>query len=226
MKRLSLVLLAVVLLGGCYRQQHRPRLIVILLDTSGSIEPDAEAQCMDAISKLVQKIDRGDRVSIIPITGDAEVQSTGRVLRFEKPPHRTAYDADLIQFSRQVQQSLQEFRARVIAKPTSKTDIFGGIRMAAEEFAAAPAYDGNLIIFSDFIEDDGQVDFKIDRRLRTKEAANQYAIQTYKSSSEGRFMRKTYLGLLQSRDLQGLDRPRREAIREFWVEYFKTSGGN
>ena len=225
MNRLLLIALAAMLLSSCSRRQHPPRLVVILLDTSGSIEPDAEQECMDAIVKLVERIDRGDRVSIIPITGDADVQSTGRILRFQKPLERAAYDVDLIRFSKQVQQSLAEFRTQVISRPTSKTDIFGGIRMGGEEFAAVPAQEGTLIIFSDFIEDDGQVDFKIDRRLHSKEAAIQYAtVEAQASLPTANLPARVHLALLRSKDLRAIDKQRREAIKQFWVQYFKTIG--
>jgi hypothetical protein len=225
MRRLIAVILVSVLLAGCSRQQHRLHHFVILVDTSGSIEPDALAQCMQAISKVAEKADRGTIISVIPITGDSDVESSGRVLRFQKPQDRTAYDADLVQFSKKVQQSLQEFQARVAGKPARKTDIFGSIRMANEELRADAARDGTLIIFSDFLEDDGQVDFSVDRRLRTKEAATQYATMEAKSSfpSVHAFSR-VYLALLRSKELPALDRQRREAIKQFWTEYFKTLG--
>lgn len=225
MNRLLLIAFVVMLFSGCHRRQYSPRLIVILLDTSGSIEPAAETQCMEAISRLVERIDRGDRVTIIPITGDADVQSTGRILRLQKPPNRTAYDADLIGFSRQAQQSLTEFRMHVIASPTGRTDIFGGVRMVAEEFAATPPRDRTLIIFSDFIEDDGQVDFKVDRRLRTKEAAIPYAsVEARASFPTGSLPSKVHLALLRSRELRALDKQRREAIKQFWLQYFNSIG--
>lgn len=225
MSRLMLIVLACMLLAGCARQQHSPSHVVILVDTSGSIEPDAQAQCTGAIAKLVEKSDRGAMITIIPITGDSDVESSGRVLRFSKPLDRTAYDTDLIRFSKEVRQSLKEFQTRVAGRPTSKTDILGSIRMASEELRSGAARDGVLIIFSDFIEDDGRVNFKLDRRLRTKTTASQYAVEEAKASfSTAPIFSRVELALLRSKELRALDRQRRDNIKQFWSEYFKAQG--
>lgn len=222
MNRLFSALLVILLLSGCSRQQHHARLIVILIDVSGSIEPDAQKQCIEAISKLVERIDRGDRVSIIPITGDADVQSTGRILRLQKPTDRSAYNADLILFSKHAQQALHELHAWAISHPSNKTDIFGAIRMATEEFATAPEeHERILIIFSDFIEDDGIVNFKTDRRLEGVRTAVEYARSEAKP---GGITGKAKLGLLESKDLHGLNKQRRQGIRQFWQQYLKSLG--
>jgi hypothetical protein len=226
MNRLMLIILVCMLLAGCTRQQHVSKHFVILVDTSGSIEPDAETACMKSIGKLVEGMERGDTLSVIPITGDADIESTGRVLRFQKPTERAAYDADLVSFSKQAQKSLADFQAWALAHPARKTDIFGGVRMAEEEVGAAPKGQRNvLIIFTDFIQEDGNVDFNSDRRLRTKEAAIQYAATEAKMSfpTEHAFS-QVHLALLRSKELHALDRQRREAIKQFWLEYFRAQG--
>jgi hypothetical protein len=226
MKYLAVSLVALLLLVGCSQQQPAPRQIVILVDISASIEPQAEAECLDAIAKLIAKLNRGDSVSIIPITGDAEVQSTGRVLRFQKPITRAAYDADLIGFSRQVHDSLQALRIQAIGNPSARTDIFGAVRMAMEEFAAGPKeQDRRLIIFSDFIEDDGAVNFNTDRRLMTVKSATSFATDVSKGLPPAPpVSARASLGLLRSKEFHRLTKERREAIRQFWRRYFKSIG--
>jgi hypothetical protein len=222
MSRLMPIILACVLLAGCSRQQHVRKHFVILVDTSASIEPAAEAECIKSIGTLVERMERGDTVSVIPITSDADVQSTGRILRLQKPTDRSAYNADLMLFSKHAQQSLQEMRAWAISHPTGETDIFGAIRMAAEEFAAAPKEQERiLVIFSDFIEDDGTVDFKTDRRVAAAKTAIDYAKSEAKPGAIGA---RGKLGLLQSKELHGLNKQRREGIRRFWQQYLKSLG--
>lgn len=226
MKNLLTVILAILLLAGCSQQQPVPRQIVILVDISASIEPEAENECLEAITKLITRLNRGDSVSIIPITGDADVQSTGRVLRFHKPINRTAYDADLIGFSKQARDSLQALRIQAISNPTSKTDIFGAIRMAVEEFSSGPKQqDRRLIVFSDFIEDDGNMNFNTDRRLSTDKSAINFATQQSKAFSLVTATSiRADLGLLRSKELHALTKERRESIRQFWLEYLKSLG--
>jgi hypothetical protein len=222
MSRLMPIILACMLLAGCTRQQYLPKHFVILIDTSASIEPAAKAECIKSIGTLVERMERGDTVSVIPITSDADVQSTGRILRLQKPTDRSAYNADLMLFSKHAQQSLQEMRAWAISHPTSETDIFGAIRMAAEEFAAArKEQERILVIFSDFIEDDGTVDFKTDRRVADAKTAIDYAKSEAKPSA---FVARGKLGLLQSKELHGLSKQRREGIRRFWQQYLRSLG--
>lgn len=219
-----LMMLCGVLMSACTRQQHPPRHIVILVDTSASIEPQAETECLDAIGRLTAKLDRGDEVSVIPITGDAEVQSTGHVLRFQKPINRSAYDADLIRFSKQVHDSLQTLRIRAIRNPTARTDIFGAIHMGIEELAYRPnEQDRLMIIFSDFIEDDGTVNFSTDHRFAEVPTAMRYANEEAKRIPMGGSS-KASLGLLRSRDLHALSKSRREAIKQFWLQYLRSIG--
>ncbi len=218
------LLLILVLLSGCSRQQQPLRHIVILVDTSASIEPESLNQCINQIATLTSKIERGDTVSVVPITGDADVQSVGRVLRFHKPTDRSAYDADLVRFSKYVQQALQEFRVRTVGSPTSKTDIFGSIRMASDEFATMPGKERALVIFSDFIEDDGEVDFKIDLRLKHLESAAQYAASEANIIPGMHDSTKVFLVPMRSNELIGLSRQRRGAIRLFWLKYFTNRG--
>lgn len=226
MKNALIVILAILLLAGCSQQQPVPKQIVILVDISASIEPQAETECLDAIVKLIAKLNRGDTITIIPITGDADVQSTGRVLRFQKPANRTAYDADLISFSKQVRDSLQVLRIQATNNPTAKTDIFGAIRMATEEFTSgSKERDRRLIIFSDFIEDDEAVNFNSDRRLITTQAAIDFSNERSRAFSPAASVSaRASLGLLRSKELHALSRERREAIRQFWLEYLKCLG--
>src|ERR1700739_3418689 len=203
------IIMFFLLLSGCSRQQHLSKHFVILVDTSASIDARAEEECAHSILKLVEKMDRGDQVTVIPITGDADVQSTGRVLRFQKPVSRTAYDGDLVLFSKQVQKSLADFQSWAISHPAGKTDIFGGIRIAAEEFTTMRD-DNNrfLVIFSDFIEDDGIVDFKSDTRLLTSRTAAKYARQEARTAFVSGISAPVSMGLLRSKELGKLNKGR------------------
>jgi hypothetical protein len=225
MKKLLIVILIVLLLVGCNQQQPVPRQIIILVDISGSIEPESGDACTNAIMKLAEKMERGDRLTVIPITGDADMESTGRILRFQKPIRRTAYDADLLVFSKQVQQSLTAFRVWAMAHPAARTDILGGISVALQEFAARPDQQRRaLIVLSDFIEDDGTLDFKSDRRLATPQTAIRFATQAAADKSVRAYSIHARLGLLHSKELKGLSKERREAISQFWRQYFQVIG--
>jgi hypothetical protein len=225
MKIVLTTILAALLLLGC-KQQHLPTHYVVAIDTSVSIEPEAAAQCIQATLKLAQALNRGDTVTIIPITGDADIESTGRVIRFEKPLNRKPYDADLLEFSKHVQQSLAEFHSWASKHSAARTDIFGAVRMAGEEFATFPKQERIvLVIFSDFLQDDSFVNFSTDRRLSTQASALLFANDEAKQSSSTHIIPAiARLALLRSKELGKLNRQRREAIRNFWMRYFQALG--
>src|SRR5437660_1535786 len=100
-----------------YSKQKERRHIVILPDVSGSIEPSALEQAFKAIDELSGSLRRGDKIAIIPILGDAEAEASGRIIRFEMPMNRQAYDSDLRDFRVKLRSALQQMEARADAHP-------------------------------------------------------------------------------------------------------------
>src|SRR5262249_40947868 len=137
-----------------------------------------------------------------------------------------AYDADLIAFSKHAHDSLQLFRVQATSNPTAKTDIFGAIKMALEELASGPKeQDRELFIFSDFIEDDGTVNFNNDPRLISTTTAIYYAAEKARSSlPRDGLPIHAHLGLLRSKELHVLSKGRREAMKQFWLQYLRSYG--
>jgi hypothetical protein len=169
-KRVLIVSVLAVALFGCGKRE--PRHIVILPDVSGSIDRESLEQAFKAIDELAGQLQRGDRLTIIPILGDAEAEASGKILRFEIPANRQAYDADLRDFQSKLNASLKEMRANALAHPQSKTDILGSITVAAQEFEAMPGKsDRLLVVLSDFIQEDDGVDFRRDGHLTNPASA-------------------------------------------------------
>lgn len=229
MKRIAtfgMVLLLVACLFGCGKQSVvGSQQLVILIDVSDSIEPAAEEQAFGAIDRVIAQRQRGDRIAVIPITGDAQAESSGRVIRFEVPTVRQAYDNDLRDFRNKLKRSLEEFKAAAMANPGAKTDILGAVALAEQEFKfRAGSSKKSLVILSDFIQDDSELNFLKDVRLASKAAAKEFAMQSAKATALDLRGVPIFLGLLRSKDYKGMQRNRREAIQEFWIEYFSSSG--
>ena len=222
MKRwVSLLLLAG--LFGCDKKKHIPEQDVCLIDLSGSIERSSEDDAFTAVDTLISHLERGDAISIIPITGDALNETSGQILRFRFPDRRQAYDADLKSFRNMARSKLRKMHEEALLRPGAHTDILGTIRLAREEFEADRANQQTLLILSDFIQDDRTANFKRDPRLRNPIAARNAAMQIgseYCVTTSGAVL----LGFLGSSDLASLSRERREAIREFWTALFTQSG--
>src|SRR5690242_6134844 len=109
-KRVLIVLVLAVALLGCGKRE--PRHIVILPDVSGSIERESLEQAFKAIDELAGHLQRGDRLTIIPILSDAQAEAQGHILRFEVPANRQAYDVNIKSFKFKTKQSLIEFESK------------------------------------------------------------------------------------------------------------------
>ncbi len=201
----------------------------ILLSCRMSAEALIEAsleQAFKAIDELVGHLKRGDRLTIIPILGDAQAEASGRIIRFEVPISRTAYDSDLRQFSVKIKTSLEEIRSASAMHPGAKTDILGSITLANQELQT----DGkdarrSVIILSDFIQEDDELNFKSDKKLSDLGVATNLSAHMASESALDFHGVPVYLGLLRSNEYARLGRNRRTGIQAFWMSYFKSIGG-
>jgi hypothetical protein len=221
-KNILVAMVLVTALLGCSRQPEKHH-IMIMLDVSGSIEPQAETEVFKALDDLVSHLKRGDKITIIPILGDAQSEVSGRILRFEVPTNRQAYDSDLRHFTDKLRNSMKELKSSTIKHPGSKTDILGSISLAEQEFQSAPRSSKSLlIVLSDFIQDDKELDFRKDGRLKNQSGAKEFARQIATRDNFDLRAMPVYLGLLRSREYTDLSRSRRSGIQEFWIGYFTS----
>ena len=223
MKRLrisALLLLAAV--TGC---SHRvPTATVELIDTSLSITPHAEAAALNAVKGQISSLGRGDTLILIPITGDAENDTGGHILRIQAPTTREPYDADLRRFRENARKQFSDWVATVRAEP-NRTDILGALDAAQQELSTLPRGGiRRLIVVSDFIEDDGTYRFTSDRSLVSLTRARALAARL---RAEHRFTLPGVilcLGRLESNDFAPLSVARKNAIQAFWATYFTENG--
>src|SRR5438445_7648793 len=117
MRRRSLFILSMIgVFLGCSRQPSAPPVhTVFLLDVSASIVKSAEQEAFQAVTEAISRSQRGDTVSVIPITGDADAEAQGQILRFRVPAVRQAYDQDLKRFAQTAKQSLESAQAKAVS---------------------------------------------------------------------------------------------------------------
>ncbi len=215
-------LAALTLFAGC---SHRvPTVTVDLLDTSLSITPRAEHAAENAIFGQIAHMGRGDRLILIPITGDAENDAGGRILRLTAPIERQAYDNDLRRFQADAKKQYAAWLTS-LDPHQMRTDILGTLDVAGQELATV-SKDSNrrLIILSDFLEDDPSYRFVSTRRLVNASRARALAIGL---RMERRFALPgvpVCLGRLESNDFAALSPERKEAVQAFWAEYLSNRG--
>ena len=217
------VVSAVLFLSACREEAHTRQHVVVLVDASASIAPEAFSDAIASAQSLIKHLRRGDALSIIPILGDGS-QTQGKILRFEIALERQAYDADITKVDTAVRNALADLRAAVLRKPMPKTDILGAIDVACEEFSSYRAeVQQTLIIFSDLLEDDGRFDFMTAPELATEATAKRLGQRL--AIEKPRVMKvRAYVGMLRSVDYDRLQTARRRAVVAFWSTLFSRYG--
>lgn len=222
MKASALIIAAAMAAASCSTQASSGRHVVYLVDSSASVTAEARARAVESFEGALQSLQRGDKVAVVPITGDVHGETLGRVLRFELSTRREPYDADRRRLVRDIHERLPDFLASV--SPSTRTDLLGTLRLAAEELQSAPVR--VLVCLTDFVQDDAQFDFNTDRRLASERSAKAFASELGDGFVERFAGVHVYLGSMESTDLTSLSKSRRAAIQAFWVTYFEAQGAN
>jgi hypothetical protein len=209
-------LTGVLLFAGC--DDRTPQTTVVIIDTSLSITPRALRSAFDAVQNQIATLQRGDRLILIPITGDALNDTQGRILRLTAPTCREAYDADMRRFAVQSKKQFAEWAAS-LTPHQKRTDILGTLDIVRQEFAAIPKGTGRLVIVSDFLEDDSSYNFVTSPKFTTVGHANGFAFVLRAERHFSLWGVPICLGRLESTDFAALSPERREAIQAFWMEY-------
>jgi len=97
--------------------------------------------------------------------------------------------------------------------------------LAEQEFhSIAGPSKGVLIVLSDFIHENKDIDFRRDRRLSDRITAKSFATEIAHEMNVNFAGIPVYLGMLRSREFGALRKGQKEGLQEFWTEYFKHSG--
>jgi len=217
-------LITTLLLVGCNDAKQLPRELVIVPDTSASIDPEARRQMFAGIENIALHLRRGDTLTIIPITGDAEADLQGRTLHYVVPSaeNRQAYDVDLRKLDSQIKDDLASLQTDAIAHPDKHTDILGSIRVAIKEFSKKPTGKW-LMVLSDFIQDDQQFNFRKDHRLANESDAITLG-ESISPAEENSPHVHVVLGRLRSKEFSALAPSRQRAINAFWGQMMSSAG--
>jgi hypothetical protein len=220
---LILLTIAILLLFvGC---GHRtPQMTVEVIDTSMSITPRAEKAALSAIEMQIDRMQRGDRLVLIPITGEAANDAGGRILRLSAPTTRESYDTDLRRLREQAKKQLAAWAASLDPHQL-RTDILGTLDAARQELVLSPQGSSRrLIVVTDFLEDDGTYRFVTDGSVLTPARASALAARLRTQRGFQVPGVQLRLGRLESTDFAPLSAQRKQAIDAFWEAYFAEDG--
>ncbi len=210
---------------GCKRQP--PTYTICMLDVSKSITPEGVQDEFKAMDDLVDQMHRDDRLTLIPITGDAMSETSGHILRFIAPIQREPYDHDLVVFRRQAHARIEAMQDSANAHPFKRTDILGTLNVAKQELeepqeSLQRGTERTMIVFSDFIEDDGVYRFAFDPSLASDASARGLAKRLKKEDGFALGDIRIRLRTLPSIDLRSMAPQRQKAIRAFWSDYLSA----
>jgi hypothetical protein len=212
------VLLPFAFILGC--SNRVPTATVELIDTSLSITPRAEKAALHALQDQIDSMNRGDVLILIPITGDAENDAGGRILRLRAPAARESYDADLRRYRDTARTQFTGWVASVGAE-RYRTDILGTLDSARQEIDSLPTNSNrHLVIVSDFLEDDDQYRFVSHPSLATPDRARALAVRLRSQHAFPVQGISLCLGRLESIDFPSLAPQRKRAVQAFWATYF------
>jgi hypothetical protein len=209
-------------LVGCGNRTSETTVDVI--DTSMSITPRAEKAALSAVEEQIDKMQRGDRLVLVPITGDAANDAGGRILRLMAPTTREPYDADLRRFRVEARKQFAAWAAS-LDPHQSRTDILGTLDAARQELAMVPTGSSQrLIVVSDFLEGDGTFRFVTDGSVATPAGARTLAERLRTQHGFNVKGVQLRLGRLESTDYAPLSPQRKKAVDAFWGTYFAAAG--
>jgi hypothetical protein len=212
--KFALIFVLTVFLTACGGQKS----LVFVMDFSESVSAEARAESFEAIQSQAKTLGRGDSITVIPVTSDALIETGGKVLRLEASEIRKLRDKDLREFQAEIEKRLAAMSSNATYK---QTDLLGAMRVAQEEKVNLSVRKRRVfvIILSDLVHSTAQIRFETDAAFANADNSRRYA---EKSGKKGEWNETDiYLGWLESSDLRKMNAPRREAVREFWQEYFK-----
>jgi len=224
MRTLFVTFFVLAVLLGCTKGDQT-RHTVVLLDTSASIKEEAFKNAVEIISELSRRMQRGDCLTIIPISGNTEEEIQGRIIRVVMPVDRQAYDSDVNREREALKRHLERLYIEARKEPPQQTDILGALPIAEQELRLTGKSRKTVILLSDMLQDNAQFNFVTDPRLSSKETAIKLGAAVSNEWDLKFAGTSVALAFLQSQQRTAMARTRIRAITEFWREVFMRSGG-
>lgn len=219
----SILILSLALCVGC-GPANLPRHEVVMPDFTASIDTGAIDEMLNQITKRADALRRGDSLTVIPITGDADVDVHGLIVRLDLPRNRVPYDHDLVQHRLAFRKALERLKVAALQGRFAESDIIGTVGLASQEFASdSPLTIKELVIVSDFVHEEPDLNFQTSPALQDKKTARNLAERLVAQNQSFQHV-NVLLTEAKSPVVARLSKPRRAAIRAFWMAFFERQG--
>lgn len=215
------------LLAGCGDGAAAPNeagppqeLVLFVYDRSGSIANHKLARAQELTGDRVMKLDHGDRIVALELLeaslAEPPERWSQRVPLREYPDERVASDSlARVRFLKNVRDYVRRFTDTTSRDEARGTDILSTLHDVSEDLRAHPELRPTLYIFSDMLQANDRLNFE-------DPAVNPPTAWVQRASEAGTLP-----------DLEGLcvvvvgarvDTQRGQAVKQFWQEYFQTTG--
>jgi len=201
---------------------QQPRLIVILVDMSGSADQARRTVCKEAFEKIYKNLRHGDRVVVGTIASQSYIDFKPAV--DEEIPVKTIWD-NRLQFERNLTHSKEKIRREVNKLLSQKggsllTEILDSLNIADAIFHDEKERQKILVILSDMIQDSKE--YKFDKDKMTDEYIQKIIRHRRKNNLMPSLTGvKVYVAGASAADSNTF-----RAIETFWTRYFAESGAD
>ncbi len=201
--------------------QH-PRLIMILVDMSGSADQARHTVCKEAFEKIYKNLRQGDRVVVGTIASQSYIDFKPAV--DEEIPIKTIWD-NRLQFERNLTNSKEKVRREVNKLLSQKggsllTEILDSLNIADAIFHDEKERQKILVILSDMIQDSKEYKFDKDK------ITDEYIHKIIRHRRENNLIPSLTGVKIYVAGASAADSNTFRAIQTFWTRYFAESGAD
>ncbi len=199
-----------------------PRLIIILVDMSGSADQARRTVCKEAFEKIYRNLRQGDRVVVGTIASHSYIDFKPTV--DEEIPKKTIWD-NRLQFERNLTHAKEKIQTEVNKLLSHRggsplTEILDSLNIADTIFHDEKERQKVLVILSDMIQDSKE--YKFDKDKITDEYISKVITYRRKNSLMPNLTGvKVYVA-----GASATDSDKFREVQTFWARYFTESGAD
>ena len=208
--------------GKSENSLQNPRLIIILVDMSGSTEQVRPTVCKEAFEKIYKNLRQGDRVVVGTITSRSYIEFKPTV--DEEIPKKTIWD-NRLQFERKLTNSKEKIREETNKllsqeRGTLLTEILDSLNIADSIFHGEKERQKILVILSDMIQDSKEYNFDKDK------ITDEYIHKVIGYRQENNLMPNLTGVKVYVAGASADDSNKFRAVQTFWTRYLTKSGAD
>lgn len=201
---------------------QNPRVIIILVDMSGSTNQARQTVCKEAFEKIYQNLRHGDRVVVGTITSRSYIDFKPTV--DEEIPKKTIWD-NRLQFERKLTNTKEKIRREVNKLLSQKwgsplTEILDSLNIADSIFHDEKQRQKILVILSDMIQDSKEYNFDRDK------ITDEYINKVIRYRQENNLMPNLTGVKVYVAGASAADSNKFREVQTFWARYFTESGAD